>query len=345
MANEGLLAFGTIDTWLIWNLSGGKSHVTDVSNASRTMLFNINTLKWDKEMLGLLDIPESLLPVVVDSSGVAGFTTKDLLGEEIPISGIAGDQQSALFGQMCLSAGMAKCTYGTGCFLMLNTGTKPVFSKNKLLTTIAWKIGGVTHYALEGSVFIGGAVIQWIRDELEFFIEASESEKLAEATEDNGGVYFVPALTGLGAPYWDQYAKGAIFGITRGTSKGNLTRAALESICFQVNDVLKTMAKDMKKSISELRVDGGAAANNLLLQFQADISEIDVIRPTNVETTALGAAYLAGIGVGIWKADRLSKKWHKDKVFVPKMDKAKVKTHLKFWDKAIVRTLNWDKPE
>lgn len=345
MAEKGQLAFGTIDTWLIWNLTGGKIHVTDVSNASRTLLFNINTLQWDEELLELLDIPGSVLPEVTSSSGKVGLTDKNLIGSEIPITGIAGDQQAALFGQMCTKPGMAKSTYGTGCFLMLNTGTKPVMSKNKLLTTIAWKIGDETTYALEGSVFIGGAVIQWIRDELEFFEEASDSEKLAKAAEDNGGVYFVPALTGLGAPHWDQYARGAVFGITRGTSKANLTRAALESICFQVNDVLETMEKDTGSKITELRVDGGAVANNLLVQFQADISGIDVIRPTNLETTALGAAYLAGIGCGLWKEQMINKKWHKDRTFVPMMSKGTVKKHLNYWNKAVSRTLNWEEPE
>ena len=345
MANNGELAFGTIDTWLIWNLSGGKTHLTDVSNASRTLLFNINTLQWDDELLELFEIPKSILPEVTSSSGELCSTDSSLFGSKIPITGVAGDQQAALFGQMCTKPGMAKSTYGTGCFLMLNTGNKPVKSKNSLLTTIAWKIGDETTYALEGSVFVGGAVIQWIRDELEFFEEASDSEKLAEAAEDNGGVYFVPALTGLGAPYWDQYARGAIFGITRGTTKGNLTRAALESICFQVNDVLRTMAKDTGNSIKELRVDGGAVANNLLVQFQSDISEIDVIRPTNLETTALGAAYLAGIGCGLWNKEMLNKKWHKDKVFNPEMLKPELNKHLKYWKKAVSRTLNWAESE
>lgn len=345
MAENGELAFGTIDTWLIWNLTGGKTHTTDVSNASRTLLFNINSLEWDEDLLKLLDIPNSILPEVTASSGMVGVTDKKLFGFEIPISGIAGDQQAALFGQMCTKPGMAKNTYGTGCFLMLNTGNKPVKSKNNLLTTIAWKIGDKTTYALEGSVFIGGAVIQWIRDELEFFEEASDSEKLAKAAEDNGGIYFVPALTGLGAPHWDQYARGAIFGITRGTTKGNLTRAALESICFQVNDVLKTMGKDTGKKITELRVDGGAVANNLLVQFQADISGIEVIRPTNLETTALGAAYLAGIGCGLWTEKMLNKKWHKDRTFVPDMVKEEVNKHLKLWNKAVSRTLNWEDTE
>lgn len=345
LAEKGQLAFGTIDTWLIWNLTGGKIHVTDVSNASRTLLFNINTLQWDEELLKLFDIPKSVLPDVTASSGKVGLTNTKLFDSEIPITGIAGDQQAALFGQMCTSPGMAKSTYGTGCFLMLNTGTKPIISKNTLLTTIAWKIGNETTYALEGSVFIGGAVIQWIRDELEFFAEASDSEKLAKAAQDNGGVYFVPALTGLGAPHWDQYARGAIFGITRGTTKSNLTRAALESICFQVNDVLKTMEKDTGDEITELRVDGGAVANNLLVQFQSDISGIDVLRPTNLETTALGAAYLAGIGCGLWKENMISKKWHKDRDFVPMMSERKVKSHLKYWNKAVSRTLNWEETE
>ncbi len=340
-AERGELAFGTTDTWVIWNLTKGQSHITDVSNASRTLLFNIHTLKWDEELLQIFGIPASLLPKVVPSSHINGDVTdiKQLAG--VPIAGIAGDQQAALFGQMCIGEGMAKCTYGTGCFLVMNTGSKAIISKNKLLTTIGWQIGDKVTYALEGSVFMGGAVIQWLRDGLDFFKDAADSESLAGQVEDSGGVVFVPSLTGLGAPHWDPYARGSIFGITRGTTKAHLTRAALESVCFQVNDVIETMKMDSEELIPELRVDGGAAANNLMVQFQSDISGIDMVRSTNMETTALGVAYLAGLAVGLWKLEELQEKWKVDRVFksqVRKEDTEKLKAR---WYKAVERTKNW----
>lgn len=340
-ADKGELAFGTTDTWVIWNLTKGQSHITDVSNASRTMLFNIHTLKWDEELLQILGIPASLLPTVVPSSNINGEVTdiEQLLG--VPIAGIAGDQQAALFGQMCISEGMAKCTYGTGCFLVMNTGSKAIISKNKLLTTIGWQIGDQVTYALEGSVFMGGAIIQWLRDELEFFKDSAESEALAGQVEDSGGVVFVPSLTGLGAPHWDPYARGSVFGITRGTTKAHLTRASLESICFQVNDVIETMKMDSGEAISELRVDGGAAANNLMVQFQSDISEVDLVRSTNMETTALGVAYLAGLAVGMWKIEELQEKWQVEQVFKPKGDKGDHEKLKARWYKAVERTKNW----
>lgn len=340
-AERGELAFGTTDSWLIWNLTNGKSHITDVSNASRTMLFNIHTLEWDAELLQIFGIPVSMLPQVVPSSYVNGMVTDIDELKGVPIAGIAGDQQAALFGQMCTGEGMAKCTYGTGCFLVMNTGSKAIDSGNKLLTTIGWQIGSEVSYALEGSVFMGGAVIQWLRDGLEFFAQAPESEELAGQVEDSGGVVFVPSLTGLGAPHWDPYARGSIFGITRGTTKAHLTRAALESICFQVNDVIETMKRDSGDDIAELRVDGGAAANNLMLQFQSDLSQINLVRSVNVETTALGAAFFAGIAVGLWSLEELQGKWIVDRTFQPavnKMDIEKLKTR---WYKAVERTKNW----
>jgi glycerol kinase len=342
-AEKGELAFGTIDSWLVWNLTNGQLHITDVSNASRTLLFNIHTLEWDAELMALLDIPASLLPEVRSSSEVYGTTTNENIGVGIPIAGIAGDQQAALFGQMCLEKGMAKCTYGTGSFLISNTGPEAIASKHRLLSTIGWQLGanGVVQYALEGSVFMGGAVIQWLRDGMELFQSAAKSEDLASTVEDNGGVVFVPALTGLGAPHWDPTARGAIFGITRGTTKAHLTRAALESIAYQVDDILSTMAQDTGEEISELKVDGGATANNLLVQFQADISNIKVVRPANLETTALGAAYLAGLGVGLWQLDELKKKWEVDKVFEPGMEESKIQTLKSQWHKAIERSKNW----
>jgi glycerol kinase len=340
-AEKGELAFGTTDTWVIWNLTNGKSHITDVSNASRTLVFNIHTLKWDQELLEIFGIPASLLPKVVPSSNInEGVTDIEQL-KGVPIAGIAGDQQAALFGQMCIKEGMAKCTYGTGCFLVMNTGSKAIISKNKLLTTIGWQIGDKVTYALEGSVFMGGAIIQWLRDEMEFFKDSSESEALAGKVEDSGGVVFVPSLTGLGAPHWDPYARGSVFGITRGTTKAHLTRASLESICFQVNDVIDTMKRDSGESIIELRVDGGAAANNLMVQFQSDISGIDLVRSTNVETTALGVAYLAGLAVGLWKIQELEEKWQIEKVFhaaIKKEDMEKLKSN---WQKAVERAKHW----
>ena len=340
-AEKGELAFGTTDTWVIWNLTNGKLHITDVSNASRTLLFNIHTLKWDEELLQIFEIPESLLPNVVPSSHINGEVTdiEQLFG--VPIAGIAGDQQAALFGQMCIGEGMAKCTYGTGCFLVMNTGSKAISSKNRLLTTIGWQIGDKVTYALEGSVFMGGAVIQWLRDGLEFFKDAAESESMAGQVDDSGGVVFVPSLTGLGAPHWDPYARGSIFGITRGTTKAHITRAALESICFQVNDVIETMKLDSGELIPELRVDGGAAANNLMVQFQSDISGIDLVRSTNVETTALGAAYLAGLAVGLWKIEDLQKTWKVEQVFKPQVKKEDTEKLKARWYKAVERTKNW----
>lgn len=339
-AEQGKLAFGTIDSWLVWNLTNGKSHITDVTNASRTMLFNIHNLKWDEELLQLFNIPMAILPDVHSSSEHFGETKLED-GTRIPITGIAGDQQAALFGQMCIDNEMAKCTYGTGCFLVMNTGTTPIASTNKLLTTIAWQIGNEVTYALEGSVFIGGAVIQWLRDGLELFDHAPDSEFQAASVADNGGVVFVPALTGLGAPYWDSSARGSIFGLTRGTTKAHIARAGLESIALQVNDVLTTMAKDTGKQVNELRVDGGATANNLLMQLQSDISNIPVSRPTNLETTALGAAYLAGLAIGLWDMSALKKQWGEDKIFKPAITTTEREYLSRNWQKAIERTKNW----
>ena len=341
-AKAGKLCFGTVDTWLIWKLTKGKTFVTDVSNASRTMLFNIKTLQWDTELLELFDIPSSILPEVRESSEVYGITDKSIFGVEIPISGIAGDQQAALFGQLCTEKGMVKNTYGTGCFLLMNTGIRPVYSKNNLLTTIAWKIKGKTNYALEGSVFVGGAVVQWIRDGLNLIKDAREIEDLANEVENNGGVYFVPALTGLGAPYWDSYARGTIIGITRGTTKSHIARAAIEGIAFQVYDIVKSMEADANAKGTELRVDGGATENNLLLQFQADIFKFNVVRPNFLETTALGAAYLAGLGIGFWDSiDDLKNQWSIDRVFKPNLDENKVNTLVGQWHKAVLRSKNW----
>ena len=292
------MAFGTIDSWLIWKLTNGELHITDVSNAARTLLFNIDTMQWDDDLLTLFDIPASMLPAVKSSSEIYGLTRNPEIGAGIPIAAIAGDQQAGLFGQLCIKKGMAKCTYGTGVFLMINTGSQRDASKHGLLTTVAWQIGTKVQYALEGSVFTGGAVIQWLRDGLQLFQQASDSEELAGSVEDNGGVYFVPALTGLGAPHWDRSARGSIFGITPGTTRAHLTRAALESIVFQVDDILQILAAETGKPIARFKIDGGAAVNNLLAQFQADISAIEVIRPFHLETTALGVAYLAGIAVG-----------------------------------------------
>lgn len=341
LAKKELLAFGTIDSWLIWNLTNGRSHITDVSNASRTLLFNIQSLEWDTELLDILEIPSSILPQVTESSGNLAITDEGVMGASIPIAGIVGDQQSALFGQMCLTPGMAKCTYGTGCFLMMNIGNKPILSKNRLLTTIGWKINGKTTYALEGSVFMGGATIQWLRDGLKFFKDSAESEALATSIDSTNGVVVVPALTGLGAPHWDPDARGIIVGITRGTTSAHITRAALESICYQVNDVLSTMIKDRGTPLNQLRVDGGATSNNFMVQFQSDISNIEVDRPTNLETTALGAAYLAGLGVGIWQIEDLQSKWKIDKSFKPSMSKEDADKHNALWLKAVDRAKNW----
>ena len=317
-AMQGKLLFGTVDSWLIWKLSGGTTHVTDVSNASRTMLFDINTLKWDQSLLELFDIPMNMLPEVKSSSEVFGHTAGNILATKIPIAGIAGDQQAALFGQMCTKVGMVKNTYGTGCFMLMNIGKKPVMSANNLLTTIAWKINGEVTYALEGGIFIGGAVVQWLRDELGLIKSSAEVEVLAATVKDNGGVYVVPAFAGLGAPHWDQHARGTITGITRGTNSGHFARAALESIAYQTMDVLKSMSADAGTPITELRVDGGASANTILMQFQADIMKCKVIRPQITEVTALGAAYLAGLATGFWSdVNEISAQWKVDSNFEP----------------------------
>lgn len=341
-AEQGKLCFGTVDTWLIWKLTRGKMFMTDVSNASRTMMLNIHTLEWDQELLNLFDIPQSILPEIKQSSEVYGVTSTTLFSTKIPIAGVAGDQQAALFGQLCIEPGMVKNTYGTGCFMLMNTGEKPVYSKNNLLTTIAWKINGKTTYALEGSVFVGGAAVQWLRDGAKMIDAAHEIEELAASVPDNGGVYFVPALTGLGAPYWDQYARGAIIGITRGTTNAHIARATLEGIAYQVYDLVKAMEADFEKKGTELRVDGGAVANNLLMQFQSDIFDFKVIRPKTLETTALGAAYLAGLAIGYWDSvDELQKQWTTDREFLPEMPSETVTELVKNWDKAVGRAGNW----
>ena len=341
-AEKGNLLFGNIDTWLIWNLTKGKVHVTDYSNASRTMLFNIHTLEWDKEILERLNIPASMLPEAKPSSFVYGYTDPEILGGEIPISGAAGDQQAALFGQACFNPGTAKNTYGTGCFLLMNTGEKAVASKNGLLTTIAWGVDGKVEYALEGSIFIAGAAIQWLRDELKIIEKASDSEPLAESVEDTNGVYVVPAFVGLGAPYWDQYARGTIVGLTRGAKKEHLIRATLESLAYQTSDVLKAMEEDSGITLKALKVDGGACANNFLMQFQADILGVQVDRPEVIETTALGAAYLAGLAVGYWKdKEDISKNWAISRSFTPNMDDSRRTELLSGWKAAVNRSLGW----
>jgi glycerol kinase len=342
-ADAGELALGTVDSWLIWNLTGGKVHVTDVTNASRTMLYNINTLEWDKELLDLFGIPRSMLPEVKSSSEIYGETSSGTFSVSVPIAGIAGDQQAATFGQMCLTPGSVKCTYGTGCFILCNTGDKPVLSGNNLVTTIAWQVGGQITYALEGSIFIGGAVIQWLRDGLGIIQNSAGVEQLAESVSDNGGVCFVPAFTGLGAPHWDQYARGLIGGITRGTTAGHIARAALESIAFQVNDVMGAMEEDAGMKIGELKVDGGAVVNDLLMQFQADLIGIPVIRPENIETTALGAAYLAGLAVHFWNSlDEIRKQWAMDRTFTSKISADKSKALRQEWEKAVSRARSWE---
>lgn len=341
-AEKGEVCFGTVDSWLVWKMTGGKEHLTDITNASRTMIFNIHEKKWDQELLDLFQIPSSLLPEVRSSSEQYCTTSDHLFATKIPIAGIAGDQQAALFGQLCHEPGMAKTTYGTGCFLVMNTGGEPVKSQNQLLTTIAWQIGDEVTYALEGSVFIGGAAIQWLRDGLELFANAKDSEQLATSIADNDGVYFVPALTGLGAPYWDQDARGAFFGITRGTTVAHFTRAALESVAYQVHDVLKAMEKDSGKSTKEMKVDGGAVENNFLMQFQTDLVRCEVKRPKLIETTALGAAYLAGLAVGYWKnREELEELSETDKIFTPQMDEETANRYLHFWHKAVERSKNW----
>ncbi|WP_439483535.1 glycerol kinase GlpK [Cyclobacterium plantarum] len=341
-ARKGELCFGTVDSWLVWKMTAGRLHITDITNASRTMIFNIHERKWDAELLDLLDIPREILPTVKSSSEVYGTTSGDLLSAKIPIAGIAGDQQAALFGQLCTEPGMAKTTYGTGCFLVMNTGDKPVKSNNQLLTTVAWQIGEKVNYALEGSVFIGGAAIQWLRDGISILKDAKDSENMAKSLEDNGGVYFVPALTGLGAPYWDQDARGAFFGITRGTSRAHLSRAGLEAIAYQVYDVLKAMEKDAGEETIEMRVDGGATANDFLMQFQSDLNQCEIKRPAIIETTALGAAYLAGLAIGFWKdVEEIRELWKADESFKPKKDKKQMEKNLKYWHKAVNRSLNW----
>ena len=337
-AEQGRLRFGTVDSWLVWNLTGGHEHVTDVSNASRTMLFNINTLQWDEELFDILDIPMSMMPQVKSSSEIYGQT--NLLGGEVPVAGIAGDQQAALFGQMCTEPGSVKNTYGTGCFLLMNTGEKPIMSHNNLLATIAWKIGDKVNYALEGSIFVAGSVVQWLRDGLGIIKSSSEIEALAASVSDNGGVYLVPALTGLGAPYWDQYARGSILGISRGTTAAHIARAALEGIAFQTMDIVAAMEKDSGIRLGELKVDGGASRNNLLMQFQSEVLGAKVIRPQVTETTALGAAYLAGLAVGFWESiDDVKKQWKSEHVFTPSMDKEAVDAAKAGWANAIKRTL------
>ncbi|GGZ34075.1 glycerol kinase [Echinicola pacifica] len=341
-AEQGKICFGTVDSWLIWKLTRGQEHITDITNASRTMLYNIHEQQWDEELLELMDIPRSILPEVKSSSEQYCTTAGDVLSAKIPIAGIAGDQQAALFGQRCTSPGMAKTTYGTGCFLVMNTGSSPVSSENKLLTTIAWKIGDEVTYALEGSVFIGGAAIQWLRDGLEIFNHAKDTEKLATSLDGNEGVYFVPALTGLGAPHWNQEARGAFFGITRGTTQAHFARAALEAIAYQVYDVLHAMEKDAGDKTLEMRVDGGASANDFLMQFQADLIRSKVRRPKITETTALGAAYLAGLAVGYWKStEELHDLWEEDASFEPKSEEKEMKDKLHFWHKAVKRSMDW----
>ncbi|MEZ5044219.1 MAG: glycerol kinase GlpK [Saprospiraceae bacterium] len=344
-AEKGDLLFGTIDSWLIWKMTGGAVHVTDYTNASRTMLFNIHTLQWDEKMMAALGVPAAVLPTVKQSSEVYGHTTADLLGAPLPIAGIAGDQQAALFGQVCHESGMAKNTYGTGCFMLMNTGEQAVASKAGLLTTIAWGVGGKVYYALEGSVFIAGAAIQWLRDGLKLIDESPDSEYYAMKTKDTEGVYVVPAFAGLGAPYWDMYARGAIFGLTRGTSKGHLIRATLESLAYQTKDVLDAMEKDSGIKLKALKVDGGACANNLLMQFQADILGTRVERPQIIETTALGAAYLAGLAVGFWTEDEVKQNWLLDHAFTPDMSEPDRTSLYKGWQKAVKRTMGWEKDE
>lgn len=339
-AEQGKLRFGNVDSWLVWRLTRGEVHVTDVTNASRTMLFNINTLKWDADLLKLLDIPVSMLPEVKSSSEVYGHTKTTIFAHEVPISGIAGDQQAALFGQMCIEPGAIKNTYGTGCFVMLNTGEKPVKSENNLLTTIAWKIGDKINYALEGSIYVGGSVVQWLRDGLCCIKSSSEIEELAASVPDSGGVFFVPALTGLAAPYWDQHARGTIIGITRGTTTAHIARAALDGIAFQTYDIAHAMAKDMGAPLTELKVDGGASRNNLLMQYQANLLGIKVVRPKITETTALGAAYLAGLAVGFWKdLDEIKQQWQVERTFDPVPDNEEIAAAKQGWADAVRRTL------
>lgn len=342
LAASGKLAFGTIDTWLVWKLTNGRLHITDVTNASRTMLFNIHTLRWDEELLTLLDIPASILPEVVSSSQIYGHTEKEYFGAEIPLSGIAGDQQAALFGQMCIREGMVKNTYGTGCFVVMNTGDRPIRSRHKLLSTIAWQIGDETTYAIEGSIFMGGAVVQWLRDQMGLISTSSEIEELAGRVENNGGVYFVQGFVGLGAPHWDQFATGAIIGLSRGTNKSHIARAVLEGIAFRTMEVIRTMEEDAGIEMTELRVDGGASVNNLLMQIQSDTIFKRVVRPQVTETTALGAAYLAGLAAGFWKSmDELQNQWKIEREFIPESSQEEVKERIHNWHRAVERSKNW----
>jgi len=345
-AENGELLFGTVETWLIWKLTKGKVHVTDYSNASRTLLFNIKELKWDDEILAELNIPKSMLPEVKPSSEIYGYCDSAFLGGEIAISGAAGDQQAALFGQTCFNPGEAKNTYGTGCFMLMNTGEKPVFSENGLVTTIAWGLDSKVNYALEGSIFVAGAAIQWLRDELKIIESAADSEYMANKVKDTNGCYVVPAFTGLGAPHWDQYARGTIVGITRGVNKYHIVRATLESLAYQVNDVLQAMKADSKIELEALKVDGGASQNNLLMQMQSDIIDAPVKRPMCVETTAMGAAYLAGLAVGYWKnKEEVIKNWEIDKVFTPKISEEDRAKKIKGWNKAVKYSYGWAKEE
>lgn len=345
-AEKGELLFGTVETWLIWKLTKGSAHVTDYSNASRTMLFNINTLEWDEEILAELNIPKCMLPAPKPSSCVYGNTDSQFLGGEIPIGGAAGDQQAALFGQTCYNAGEAKNTYGTGCFMLMNTGEKPVFSRNGLVTTIAWGLDGKVNYALEGSIFVAGAAIQWLRDELHLIDASSDSEHMAKKVEDTNGCYVVPAFTGLGAPHWDQYARGTIVGLTRGVNKYHIVRATLDAICYQVNDVLEAMRADSGIELAALKVDGGASANDYLMQAQADIINAPVHRPQCVETTAMGAAYLAGLAVGYWAdKEEVIKNWAIDKQFSPEIRGEKRKKMINGWNKAVKYSFDWAKDE
>jgi glycerol kinase len=345
-AEAGELLFGTVDTWLLWNLTGGEVHRTDASNASRTLLFNIHTGRWDEELLAILGIPVAMLPEVCDSSRVLGETAAGLFATGIPLAGVAGDQQAALFGQACTKPGMVKNTYGTGCFMLMHTGREPAASRNRLLTTVAWRIGGETDYALEGSVFVAGAVVQWLRDGLGIIRSAAEVEALAASVPDSGGVFLVPAFTGLGAPHWDPYARGTITGISRGTSAGHIARAALESIAFQSADLLRAMEDDAGIPLAELRVDGGATANDLLMQFQADLLGVPVVRPLTTETTALGAACLAGLAVGYWR-DRLeiAGHWRPERVFAPAMARDRAAELCRQWQRALERAKGWEEPE
>lgn len=343
-AERGELAFGTVDTWIVWQLTKGEVHVTDVSNASRTMLYNIHTQQWDDELLKLFNIPRSMLPEVKASSEIYGHTTTTIFASRVPVAGIVGDQQAALFGQMCIEPGMVKNTYGTGCFILMNTGDKPVASANNLVATIAWRLNNVTTYALEGSIFVGGAIVQWLRDGLKIISSSSEIEQLAMQAADNGGVYFVPALTGLGAPYWDQYARGMIVGLSRGSTNAHIARAALEGIAYQTMDVVHAMTSDAGIGLKELRVDGGASRNNLLMQFQANVLGKTVIRPQTVETTALGAAYMAGLAVEYWNSvDEIRKQWHVEATFSPDTN-FDIEKAEKNWADAVGRSRSWIKP-